>query len=61
LVHQLLRKEPRSRPKSATIFCEQLDQVELSCDAKSGVAITINNLQKGLSDIARKKDNPELA
>lgn len=56
LVHQLLRKEPRSRPKSAIRFCEKLDQVEMACDAKSGVAIAINNLQKGLSDIARKKD-----
>jgi eukaryotic-like serine/threonine-protein kinase len=59
LVHQLLRKEPRSRPNSATSFCEQLDQVELKCAAKSGIAIAINNLQKSLSDIARKNDNPE--
>ena len=57
LIHQLLRKEPRSRPKSAISFCEQLDQVEMACDAKSGIAIAINNLQKGLSDIARKKDD----
>jgi serine/threonine protein kinase len=55
LVHQLLRKEPRSRPKSAISFCEQLDQVEMACDAESGIAIAINNLQKGLSDIAQKK------
>lgn len=56
LIHQLLRKEPRSRPKSAASFCEQLDQVEMKCNSKSGIASTINNLQKGLSDIARKKD-----
>lgn len=56
LVHQLLRKEPRSRPKSAVSFCEQLSQIEMACDAKSDVAITINNLQRGLSNIARKKD-----
>ena len=33
----------------------------MSCVTKSGVAITINNLQKGLNDIARKKESPELA
>ena len=59
LIQQLLRKEPRSRPKSASGFCERLDQVEMACAAKSGVAIAINNLQKGLSDIARIKDDSQ--
>lgn len=59
LIHSLLKKEPRSRPKSAFEFLEKLDQVALSCDATSDVALTINKLQKGLSDIARQNANPE--
>ncbi|MFK8111868.1 MAG: protein kinase [Rubripirellula sp.] len=54
LIHRLLRKEPRTRPKSAAFLVEELDRVEEECHAKSEVAQAINKLQAGLSEVVSK-------
>ena len=57
LIYQLLRKEPRSRPSSADMLCQELDRVEKECHAKSEVAQAINKLQVGLSEVVSKSNS----
>jgi serine/threonine protein kinase len=57
LIHRLLRKEPRMRPKSAAFLEQELERTERECHAKSEVAQAINKLQLGLSEVVSKTAN----
>src|SRR5690606_30934966 len=60
LVHQLLAKEARDRPSSAKQVVEDLKRVAQQCHAKSEVALAINKLQLGLSEVVNKKPFDDL-
>ncbi len=60
LVHQLLAKEARDRPHSAKQVVEDIKRVTEQCHAKSEVALAINKLQLGLSEVVNKKQEDDL-
>ena len=58
LIHQLLRKEPRNRIRSAAHMLKELKRVEVESESKSEVALAINKLQAGLEQVVNKKKQP---
>ncbi|QDT03562.1 Serine/threonine-protein kinase StkP [Rubripirellula lacrimiformis] len=55
LIHKLLRKEPRSRPRSAEQLQVELARVEVECQKSTETALAINRLKEGLSEVVTKK------
>ncbi|WP_442509699.1 protein kinase domain-containing protein [Novipirellula sp. SH528] len=60
LVQRLLAKEARERPSSARHLEEELQRIEVECHAKSEVALAINKLQLGLSEVVGKKQSDDI-
>ncbi len=58
LIAQLLKKEPRHRPRSAGELEKLLEKAAVESEAKSDVALTINKLQEQLNRVAVKQPNP---